>query len=123
MAEKKEVTVDRDLLQKNLSTMHAAYMQTIDELHSKLLVDATDAAFNGEEFNPDGIELVIKRCKDCEEDSEKSDKPEIKVAKVSDKFIKDLMGVMSETVKNKEPSMENLENLVSSLEELFKKKK
>ena len=123
MAEKREVTVDKDLLQKNLSTMHAVYQGSTDELHSRLLVDATEAAFNGEEYNPDGIELVIKRCKDCEKDSEKSDKPEIKVAKVSDEFIKDLMGVISGTVKNKEPSMENLENLVSSLEELFKKKK
>jgi len=130
MAEKKEVTVDTNLLQENLSVLHAVYIKTIDELHSKLLVDATEAAYRGEEFNPAGIELKIMKCEDCENDEKKtddnktkSDEPKIKVAEISSEFIEGLMGVIDGTVKNKKPSMENLEKLVASLDELFKKKR
>ena len=130
MAEKEEVTVDQTLLQSNLGVMHDVYMQTIDELHSKLIVDATEAALRGEKFDPVGVELKITKCEDCENDEKKtddnktkSDNPRIIVAGLDPELIEGLMGVIEGTVKNKKPSMENLEKLVASLDELFKKKK
>jgi len=130
MAEKKEVTVDQALLQRNLGVMHDIYIKTIDELHSQLIVDATEAALRGEKFDPDGIELKIGKCEDCKDDEKKtddsktkSDNPRIMVAGLDPEFIEGLIGVIDETVKNKKPSMENLEKLVASLDELFKKKK
>ena len=123
MAEKKEVTVNKDLLQENLSIMHGIYLKSIDVLHSDMLVLATKASLDGEEFDPAGIEFKIGKCNDCEnEKDEKSDKPRAGKDLDSD-FIEGLLGVIEKTVKNKNPSMENLEKLVASLDELFKKKK
>ena len=124
MAEKEEVTVERSLLQENLSIMHSVYMKSIDELHSRLLVDAVSDAVNGKEFNPSGISFKIKEL-DCQKDDnkKKSKSPRIKVEDMSTEFIESLLDVVEGTVKNKKPSMENLEELVASLDELFKKKR
>ena len=114
MAEKKKIEVDEDLLKTNLGTMHATFVQAMTELHQQLTVDATKMAMAGEVFDVSTIAVAVNR-KGCPKESKdpKND-PELLTA---------LLAIIQNTTKNKEPNLENLDELIDNLAELFKKTK
>ena len=95
MAEKKEVTIDLELLESNIQEVHEMTMSAVGTVLADLLNKAIYSTLEGKKIDIDGLMLTVQKCeKEPEEADEVSDNE-----RISDKF-RDLADTMNEMLKS-----------------------
>jgi len=110
---KREITIDKDLLQKNIDEALDIISSALDKVVHDIIVDAVNFSLKGKEFLPEGIEMKMKAYRGKCEDEE----PE-----QNDQLLNDLVNLIKRTTK-KDPSQKAVDELLKNLDELFKKQK
>ena len=107
MATKKE---HAELLKNNLSTVHHAYTEAMQDLHSKLIQKAVNCTEDGEELSLKAVNVkVIYK----ENEKKKTSK------EPTDKTI-EALDLILETIKTKEPTKKSLDDLIEALDSMLK---